>query len=137
MFADPLILVSTIDRTNAELLAGAELYTTFACTGRGPNSSTYRCDYSPTHWLEVFIGNQSGRRKRSTVRLTESEVVADPLEDTKNSVKTNTMSIVIDNSLLGPGTKFDDCAQMLSFFLYSGSDNLGVSYARRLSQGET
>jgi hypothetical protein len=137
MFADPLTVVSAIDRTSAQLHAGTDGSLTFACTGRGPTSSTYRYDVSATHWYEVFVGHQNGRRNRSTIRFTESEVVADPIDTTKNSVNTMSAYVVIDKSLIGATSSVDSLLMMLASCLFDGSDHISSTLARRAMAGET
>jgi hypothetical protein len=103
--------------------AGSAKYD-FVCTGRGPTSSTYRYTVSSTHWIDLFIGRQIGKRNRYTVRLTERELVTDPIDTTINSVKTSSIFVIGDVGVLGVGTNWDKMCHMLAAnYLFDATDD--------------
>jgi hypothetical protein len=121
MFADPLSLqdvAATAIDSSAFYGTGAQ-YLSFVCTGRSPTNSTYRYTVSSSHYIDLFIGHQYGKRNRFTVRLTENELVTDPIDSTKNSVKSSTAYIVIDRSLLGAGTNERHMQHILANVLFT------------------
>jgi hypothetical protein len=125
MFADPLVLPAAYAdaATIANVLQGTGFSAnSFVCTGRGPSSSTYRLDYSSSHRLDILISVQKGKRTRSTVRITETELVTDPINSELNSAKTATMYIVADVGVLGTTTYFTTMGNYLARFLFTGED---------------
>jgi hypothetical protein len=124
MLADPLVLIRTMPTAlNNALLGGTGVaYRSFAATGRGPTSSTYRSVISSTNSIDCFVGHQLGKRERYTVRLTENELVANPVEPTKNSVKTSTIYIVVDRSLLGAGAHEEECLNAMAYLAIKPAD---------------
>jgi hypothetical protein len=135
MLADPLVLYSAIDRTAAQLHAGTDSTISLVCTGRSPTSSTYRYEFSSSHFIEVFVGHQYGKRNRYTVRVTESELVTDPIDSSKNSVRTESAYFVVDRSLLGASTSSVSLQTMLGVFLLKPSDVANAAAA--VLQGQT
>lgn len=126
MFADPIVLPLAIPTaaSNSAVFTGAGSTTqSFVCTGRGPTSSTYKIMISgTTHWIDLLISRQVGKRSRYTVRLTEYELVADPINDGLNSQRSFTVYLVLDAGVLGVGSNYAGMCQALSRFLYSTSD---------------
>lgn len=124
MFSDPLVLrsVSATAVTAAAIAGAGSAALSLVRTGTGVNNATYRGVLSPTHSIDVFIGRQTGKRTRYTVRITESEIVADPLTGA-NSVNTSTIYFVADIGILGTGTNWDQIATALGWFLIKPSDS--------------
>jgi len=121
MLADPLILES-VNALGATAYSAGHSTWSFVCTGRGPTSSTYRYSVSSSHYIDIFVGHQYGKRNRFTIRLTETELVTDPIDSTKNSVKTSTAYVVVDRSLLGAGTNETKMLQSLAYVCNTFSD---------------
>lgn len=101
--------------------AGSSSYS-FVRTGIGPLSATYRYTVSSSHYIDLFIGRQVGKRSRYTVRLTETELVADPMNSELNVQKTSTVYVVGDIGVLGTGTNWDKMLHGLAEFLYDSTD---------------
>jgi len=116
MFPDPNPVTFVLATSTATIFAGATNQD-FVCTGRGPTSSTYRYTISDSHFIDMTIGHQYGKRNRYTVRFTESELVADPINPSVNSLKTSTAYVVVDRSLLGAGTNQTKLLNALGVFL--------------------
>jgi hypothetical protein len=138
MLTDPLVTSNALatNATTANVFTGGgSSVFAFVCTGRGPNSSTYRYSVSSSHYIDLLVSNQKGRRTRSTVRLTEYELVADPINDTLNSVKTSTLYLVADVGPLGVGTNWTGLRNTLVRFLFKGPDLDG--YLANVVTGET
>jgi hypothetical protein len=138
LFADPFVLVvgAPTGATTAVALTGAgAAFMSFACISRGPTSSTYRYVISSTHWVDLFVGHQEGKRNRSTVRLTERELVTDPMDSSINSIKVSSCYFVADVGVLGSGTNWAGLLHALSYLLYGPSD--AVQIAARVVSGET
>jgi hypothetical protein len=133
MLDDPLVLISHVGAATTDI--SADDFFSMVCTGRGPTSSTYRYDISATHWIEAFIGHQYGRRNRYTARLTESEVVADPIDSTKNSILTESVYVVCDRALTGATSNQTKMLTSLAMFLLAGTD-FSAPFVRVLG-GET
>jgi hypothetical protein len=137
MFTDPFVFTTTMATaaTDANTFAGAGSATTsFVCTGRGPTSSTYRATYSSTNYVDLLISRQVGKRNRYTVRLTETELVPDPINSELNTQKTSTVYVVADVGVLGTGTHWVQACNVLARFL------LTLDTAKRLDyvlQGQT
>jgi len=125
MFADPLVLVSTYanSATLVNLYSGTGyVERAYVCTGRGPTSSTYRYTIGTSHWVDLLISRQIGKRSRYTVRFTETELVADPINSELNQQKTSTVYIVADIGVLGTGTSWASMCNALSRFIVDPFD---------------
>jgi len=140
MLEDPRVssVTAANTATSANVLAGTGFATySFVCTGRGPTSSTYRYTVSSSHYIDLTVSRQVGKRTRATVRLTESELVADPINSELNSVKTSTIYIVADVGPLGTGTNWDKMSNILALdFLMKGFD-FTADMTTRVLAGET
>jgi hypothetical protein len=120
MFADPLLTIGTLATaaTNSVLYTGSgSSLVSYVCTGRGPLSSTYRNTISSTHYVDLLISRQVGKRSRYTVRLTETELVADPINSELNSQKTSTIYLVADVGVLGTGSSWIQMCNALGRFV--------------------
>jgi hypothetical protein len=137
MLADPTYGTSvSATAITAAALAGAGVgLLGFAATGRGLTNSTYRYNISSSHFIDMFVGRQVSKRARFTIRLTETELVADPIEPAKNQVKTSTAYIVIDRSLLGAGSNEVQMNNILAHFLIKPVD--ANSFASSVLNGHT
>lgn len=138
MFADPYVAVFTSATALTDaLLSGAGMVAqNFVCTGRGPTSSTYRYTVSSSHFIDMLISRQAGKRTRYTVRFTESELVADPIDSSVNSVKTATIYFVADVGVLGTTTNWQKlCNSLATDFLLKSTD--GTPGVDLLLQGQT
>jgi hypothetical protein len=137
MFADPLVLdwIPATALTDALTDGAGAVTVAFACTGRGPNSSTYRYDYDGAHFIEVFVGHLFGKRNRYTVRLTETELVPDPVDPSINSKKVTSAFIVVDQSLLGANAGRVFILHALAGFLWKTTG--GTQVFNRVLAGET
>jgi hypothetical protein len=69
----------------------------------------------------MLISRSVGKRARYTVRLTETELVADPNNSELSVQKTSTVYLVADIGVLGTGTYFGAMSHVLSSFLYKGT----------------
>lgn len=134
MLADPYVACATFGRTSAQLVTDRATAQNFVRTGTGPTSATYRYTISSSHYIDMFVGRQVGKRSRYTVRFTESELVADPMNSELNSVKTSTAYVVVDRSVLGAGSNETLMLNALAFLLYKPSDSTCVF--DRVSAGE-
>lgn len=126
MFPDP----NPMQFVNPTALIGASFAGTgsvtqdFVCTGRGPTSSTYRYTISSSHYIDLLISRQVSKRSRYTVRFTESELVADPINSELNAVKTSTIYVVADIGVLGIGTNWQKMLNALAVnFLVKPTDD--------------
>jgi hypothetical protein len=124
MFADPLALINTAATaiTIAATSGAGSTTLSFVRTGVTANSSTYRFTYTSSNYIDLFIGRQTGRRSRYTVRLTETELVPSPTDNTQNVVKTSTLYFVADVGPLGTGSHWDFLATILAHVLLKRSD---------------
>lgn len=130
MFADPFVLAvgPPTGATTAVALTGSGATTlSFVATGRGPFSSTYRYGVSSSHWIDMFISRQVGKRSRYTVRLTEVELVTDPINSELSTQKTTTAYIVLDVGVLGTGTNWSKMLHALAYILYKPTDATQVA----------
>jgi hypothetical protein len=107
----------------------------YQCTGRGLNSSTYRHTVDSTHWIDLLVGRQEGKRTRYTARFTERELVSDPMNDNLNSVKTSTVYIVADVGPLGVGTNFSKMLHSIANLTYDSTD--GAIWFQDILDGNT
>lgn len=137
MFADPngLIVTFATGLTDAVAYGAGYTFVNAPATGRSPTSSTYRYAYSSTNFIDVFIGHQEGKRNRYTVRLTETELVPDPVDSTKNVQKTTTYYVVCDRSHLGDATHARTMTNTLASWLMKTND--GSPKFDRVLAGET
>jgi hypothetical protein len=81
------------------------------------------------------VGHQEGKRNRSTVRLTERELVTDPMDSSINSIKVSSCYFVADIGVLGSGTNWTGLLHALSYFLFCPTD--APQIAARVVSGET
>jgi DNA mismatch repair protein MutH len=95
----------------------------------------YRYAISTSHFIDLTIGRQAGRRTRYTFRLTETELVADPINSELNSLKTSTIYCVADVGVLGVGTNWTKMGTLLGALLLQKAD--GATALSRLIAGET
>lgn len=125
MLDDPydLYVVPPTGATAAVTLtgAGSEKFT-FVKTGIGPLSSTYRYSVSSSHYVDMLMSRQIGKRNRYTVRLTETELVPDPINSELNTQKTATIYAVADIGPLGTTTNFEKLMHGLASVFYDPSD---------------
>jgi len=136
MFADPLVLAGgTWGRTAAQLITDEGSRPNYVCTGRGLTNSTYRYVFDDSHYIDVFIGHQLGKRRRYTVRLTENELVPDLINTELNAVKSTTAYLVVDRSVLGAGTSEVQMFAALAGMLITPSDQ--DAQVLRVLNGET
>jgi len=125
MLPDPLYLfnVAPTGATAAVTISGAgSTAFAFARTGNGPTSATYRYNVSSSHYIDAFVGRQVGKRTRYTIRLTETELVSDPINSELNVQKTSTAYVVADVGVLGTGTNWVKMLHALATELYKPSD---------------
>jgi hypothetical protein len=108
----------------------------FACISRGPFQSTYRYTISSSNWIDLMIGRQEGKRNRYTVRLTERDIVSDPMNDSLNSVRTMSAYVVVDVGPLGYSANLVKMLHGLASFLYDASD-VSPDDLMRVVGGET
>jgi len=128
MLDDPINLrvVAPTGATAAVAISGAGSSTfSFERIGVGPTSANYRYTVSSSHYIDMFVGRQVGKsRTRYTVRLTERELVADPINSDLNSVNTATAYIVADVGVLGTTTNWAKMLHGLATFLYDPTDDV-------------
>jgi hypothetical protein len=96
----------------------------FQCTGRGPFSSTYfyQDPSTASHNYSLLVSRQVGKRTRTTFRLTEHEIVADPFDSTLNQVRVGTVYVVADRSLGGSTNNLVKLQNMLACFILKYAD---------------
>jgi hypothetical protein len=137
MFADPIIVldVSPTAWTTASSSGAGSDVMTLACISRGPTSSVYRYSISSSHYIDLLIGRIVGKRSRYTFRVTETELVTDPINSELNSVKTATIYSVADIGVLGTSTNWEKMGSLIGALLLKKSD--GTTALSRLIAGET
>jgi len=137
MFADPIVVldVSPTAWTTASSTGAGSDVMTLPCISRGPLTSVYRYAISTSHFIDLTIGRQVGRRTRYTFRLTETELVADPINSELNSLKTLTIYCVADVGVLGVGSNWAKMGTLLGALLLQKAD--GATALSRLIAGET
>jgi hypothetical protein len=137
MFADPIIVldVSPTAWTTASSTGAGSDVMTLPCIARGPTSSTYRYAISSSHYIDLLIGRQVGKRSRYTFRVTETELVTDPINSELNSVKTSTIYCVADVGVLGVGSNWEKIGTLVGALLLKKAD--GATALSRLIAGET
>jgi hypothetical protein len=137
MFADPFSLYAdpaTAVNTATYQGAGAAVLA-FVCTGRSANASSYHYAYSSSNFLDMTISRQVGKRDRFLVKITETELVPNPMDSSVNSLKTSTMYFVIDNSKLGLGSHSEKVGNCLAYLLMHTSN--AASWIAPLVAGNT
>jgi hypothetical protein len=138
LFADPYYVAMTPQTTGtfANAFNGAgSVSPAFVCIGRGPLQSAYRYEISSSNWIDLIVGRQEGKRLRATVRFTERDVVADPMNDNLNALRTMSTYIVVDVGPLGYSANLPKMLHALSSLCYDGSD--GEPGVMRVVRGET
>lgn len=87
-------------------------------TGSGDHTGTFE---DPADGLVLTISHQNGRRHRSTVRLDNSKISADPLVPTSNRPYSLSAYVVLDTPLQGYTTT------EIGYYLKALSDWLAVA----------
>lgn len=134
MFSDPNSFFWVYGLDAAGLASGATTRS-FVATGRGPNQSTYRYNVDGDTYYDLILGYQIGNRRRYTARINETDIVANPLDTSKNIMKTSSLYVVADMPLALAPTDLDGMQALLSRFLAKPTDV--PSGFSRLVGGET
>lgn len=136
MLADPLTVVAALGINDAAYLASATVDSTgFACISRNDTNSTYRKLYSSTNWIDIFIGHTFGKRNRYVIRITETELVPNPVDTSVNVQKSTSYTVTCDQSTLGAATHQADILSYLNGLIRKTTDVNGIVY--RVLNGET
>lgn len=104
MLTDPQTFTWVLGINGATATGGGTTSSNFVAISRTDTSSTYRYTIDSTHWIDLFVGHQYGKRNRFTMRFTEVELVPDPTNTELNIQKSTSYSVVADRSLLGAAT---------------------------------
>lgn len=88
MLADPLVI-------DASFITAADI----PAVGREGNKSTYRIVVSNVTYLVTIAHQETGGRRRSTVRLDASTVATNPFDSTTSVADKTSVYLVIDRDL--------------------------------------